>query len=102
MPSQGCKEVILERFPHRSRELDAYLINIIDLATKYTSKAYWQYHTRFAKQAASLRAGGIRVDWSVVDPIILHKAIASEHALFVIIARMPCTQLVDAYFLQCH
>ena len=30
------KEVILERFPHRSRELDVYLINIIDLATKYT------------------------------------------------------------------
>ena len=76
------KEVILERFPHRSRELDAYLINIIDLATKYTGKAYWQYHTQFSKQAASLWARGIRVDWSVIDPIILHKAIASERALF--------------------
>ena len=76
------KEVILERFPHRSREPDAYLINIIDLATKYTGKAYWQYHTQFSKQAASLWARGIRVDWSVVDPIILHKAIASERALF--------------------
>ena len=76
------KEVILERFPHRSRELDAYLINIIDLTTKYTGKAYWQYHTQFAKQAASLWARGIRADWSVVDPIILHKTIASERALF--------------------
>ena len=74
------KEVILERFPHRSR--DAYLTNIIDLATKYTGKAYWQYHTQFSKQAASLWARGIPVDWSVVDPIILHKAIASERALF--------------------
>ena len=54
----------------------------IDLATKYTGNSYWQYHTQFSKQAASLWARGIRVDWSAVDPIILHKAIASECALF--------------------
>ena len=76
------KEVILERFPHRSMELDAYLIKIIDLATKYTSNSYWQYHTQFSKQAGSLWARSIHVDWSAVDPIILHKAIASECALF--------------------
>ena len=57
-------------------------MNIIDLATKYTGKAYWQYHTQLTKQAVSLWARGISVDWSVVDPIILHKVIASECALF--------------------
>ena len=65
--------MILERFPHRA--------NIIDLATKSTGEAYWQYYTQFTKQAASLWGRGIRVDWSVVDPTILHKAIASERAL---------------------
>ena len=29
-------------------------------------------------QAASLWTCGIRADWSVIDPVILHKAIASQ------------------------
>ena len=48
------KEVILECFPERARELDAYMMTIVELATKYTGRAYWQYHIQFAKQAASL------------------------------------------------
>ena len=54
------KEVILERFPERARELDAYMMTV----------------------AASLWTRGIRADWSVTDPVILHKAIASEQAHF--------------------
>ena len=76
------KEVILERFPERARELDAYMMTIVELATKYTGRAYWQYHIQFAKQAASLWTRGVRADWSVIDPVILHKAIASERAHF--------------------
>ena len=76
------KEVILERFPERARELDAYMMTVVRLVTKYTGRTYWQYHIQFAKQAASLWTRGIRADWSVTDPVILHKAIASEQAHF--------------------
>ena len=76
------KEVILEPFPERARELDAYMMTIVELATRYTGRAYWKYHIQFAKQAASLWTCGIRADWSVIDPVILHKSIASERAHF--------------------
>ena len=76
------KEVILERFPNRARELDAYLLHIIELANSYTERTYWQYDNVFAKKAANLWANAVRLDWSVVDPILLHQAIASERAHF--------------------
>ena len=76
------KEVILERFSNRARELDADLLHIIELANSYTGRAYWQYHTAFAKKAANLWAHGVRLDWAVLDPILLHQAIASERAHF--------------------
>ena len=78
------KEVILERFLNRAIELDAYLLHIIELANSYTGRAYWQYHTAFTKKAANLWAHGVKVrlDWSVMDPILLHQAIASERAQF--------------------
>ena len=85
------KEVILECFPKRARELDAYLLHIIELANSYTGRAYWQYHTAFAKKAANLWAHGVRLDWAVVDPILLHQAIASERAHSVTIAKKRYT-----------
>ena len=40
----------MECFPNQTRELDAYLLHIIELANSYTGRAYWQYHTAFAKK----------------------------------------------------
>ena len=71
---------MLERFPERSGELDAYLAHILGLASSYTGNAYWHYHSLFTKKAASLRERGVKVHWGVPDPVLLHAAIASPRA----------------------
>ena len=50
------------------------------MASSYTGKAYWQYHTLFSFKAAGLWARGYKVNFSIVDPTILHAAIAYERA----------------------
>ena len=76
------KQVVLERFPRRADELDAYLLRILNLASTYTGLAYWHYHSLFLYKAATLWDRGYKVDWSVCDPELLHAAIASQKANF--------------------
>ena len=76
------KQVVLERFPRRADELDAYVLRILNLASTYTGLAYWHYHSLFSHKAATLWDRGYKVDWSVCDPELLHAAIASQKANF--------------------
>ena len=57
------KDVMLERFPEQSEELDAYLAHILGLACSYTGNAYLHYHSLFTKKAASLWERGVKVHW---------------------------------------
>ena len=50
------------------------------MASSYTGKAYWQYHTLFSSKAAGLWARGYKVNFSIVDPTLLHASIAYEKA----------------------
>ena len=76
------KQVVLERFPRRADELDAYLLRILNLASKYTGLAYWHYHLLFSHKVATLWDRGYKVDWSVCDSELLHATIASQKANF--------------------
>ena len=71
---------MLEHFPERSGELDAYLAHILGLSCSYTGNAYWHYHSLFTKKAASLWERWVKVHWGVPDPVLLHAAIASQRA----------------------
>lgn len=47
-------------------ELDLYERDIIDMATRYPGKGFYEYHRQFSLMAAShLRFNNIMVDWSV-------------------------------------
>ena len=74
------KDVMLKRFREQSGELDAYLAHILGLASSYMGNAYWHYHSLFTKKAASLWKRGVKVDWGVRDPVLLHAVIASQRA----------------------
>ena len=72
------KDVMLEHFPERSEELDAYLAHILGLACSYTGNAYWHNHSLFTKKAASLLERRVKVHWGIPDPVL--SAIASQRA----------------------
>ena len=61
---------------------DSYLLRILNLASTYTSLAYWHYHSLFSHKAATLWDRGYKVDWSVCDPELLHAAITSQKSNF--------------------
>ncbi|CAC5426343.1 unnamed protein product [Mytilus coruscus] len=53
-------------FPHRRSELDLYERDLVDMATRYPGKGFYEYHKRFSADAAAhLRHNKIPVDWSI-------------------------------------
>ena len=55
-------------FIHRHVELDLYERDIVDMATRYPGRGFYDYHRQFSLQAsAQLRYNNVLVDWSIRD-----------------------------------
>lgn len=53
-------------YPQRQVELDLTTRDIIDMATRYPRKGFYEYHIQFSLMSAShLKFNNILVDWSV-------------------------------------
>ena len=60
------KNIMCSVYPQRRNELDLYERDIVDMATRYSGRCFYEYHRQFSlKAAAHLRYNNILVDWSV-------------------------------------
>ncbi|CAC5392902.1 unnamed protein product [Mytilus coruscus] len=60
------KNIMCTTFPHHRSELDLYERDLVDMATRYPGKGFYEYHKRFSADAAAhLRHNKIPVDWSI-------------------------------------
>ncbi|MES9903292.1 MAG: hypothetical protein ABW168_11545 [Sedimenticola sp.] len=60
------KNIMCQAHPNRRVELDLYERDIIDMATRYGEKGFYEYHKVFSAQAAAnLKFNNIKVDWSI-------------------------------------
>ncbi|CAG2254395.1 ANK [Mytilus edulis] len=60
------KSVMCSAFPHRRSELDSYERDIVDIASRYPGKGFYEYHRRFSLDAAALmRFNNMAVDWFI-------------------------------------
>lgn len=60
------KNIMCETYPSRRLELDLYERDIIDMATRYNGRGFYEYHKTFSAQAAAhLRYSNKKVDWSI-------------------------------------
>ena len=61
-----CKSIMCSAYPNRRNELDLHERDIVDMASRYPGKGFYEYHRQFSLQAAAhLRYNIIAVDWSV-------------------------------------
>ncbi|XP_052713846.1 uncharacterized protein LOC128187444 [Crassostrea angulata] len=75
------KNVMCEAYPQRRVELDLYERDIIDMATRYPGKGFYEYHRQFSLMAAShLRFYNIMVDWSVRNNTLFCNIFANAKA----------------------
>ena len=62
------KHIMCSVFAHRHIELDIYERDIVDMASRYPGKGFYDYHRQFSLQASSqLRYNNVPVDWSIRD-----------------------------------
>ena len=61
------KKVMCEVYPERHDELDSYLHEIVDMATRYPGLIFYEYHRQFSVRAASRLERGVKVNWAVRD-----------------------------------
>ncbi|XP_033119144.1 uncharacterized protein LOC117118615 [Anneissia japonica] len=60
------KNILGNVYPQRREELDKYERDIVDMATRYPGKGFYEYHKQFSLTAAAhLRYNDILVDWSI-------------------------------------
>ncbi|XP_033730724.1 uncharacterized protein LOC117320169 [Pecten maximus] len=60
------KNILCSVHSSRRVEMDLYERDIIDMATRYNGKGFYEYHCQFSKRAAAhLRYQNILVDWSI-------------------------------------
>ncbi|CAC5398467.1 unnamed protein product [Mytilus coruscus] len=53
---------------HRRVELDTFLQDVIDMATKFKGNIFYEYHKAFAKKVAAVKlTKSLIVDWSIRD-----------------------------------
>ncbi|KAK3099253.1 hypothetical protein FSP39_001635 [Pinctada imbricata] len=75
------KSVMCSAFPQRRQELDLYERDIVDMATRYPGKAFYEYHKQFSLTAAAhLRYNNILVDWSIRNKSLFCNIFANSKA----------------------
>ncbi|CAC5421700.1 unnamed protein product [Mytilus coruscus] len=61
------KNIVCE-FEDRRVELEIFLQDIIEMATKFKGNIFYEYHKAFAKKAAAIKlTKGLTTDWSIRD-----------------------------------
>ena len=75
------KRIMCGAYPQRSQELDWYLCDIVDIASKFGDQAAYEYHKLFsARAAALLTERKIKVDWSYRDQAIFSLVVSGRPA----------------------
>ena len=75
------KRIMCGAYPQRSKELDWYLCDIVDIASKFGDQAAYEYHKLFSARAASLLTERkIKVDWSYRDQAIFSLMVSGRPA----------------------
>lgn len=75
------KNVMCEAFPVRRRELDAYQRDMIEMAHRFGSQSFYEYHRAFSGRAAALLSTyNIKVDWSQRDTKLFCSIFAGHKA----------------------
>ena len=60
------KNIMCEAYPSRRVELDMYERDVVDMATRYQGRGFYEYHKTFSAEAAAhLRYSNKKVDWSI-------------------------------------
>ena len=74
--------VMCQGYPHRKGELDAYLTEIIGMATDFGAGTFYEYHKMFSARAATLLLNhNVKLDWSVRDNDMYCKLFAGRRAI---------------------
>ena len=75
------KRIMCGVYPQRSKELDWYLCDIVDVAQKFDDQAAYEYYKLFsARVAALLTELKIKVDWSYRDQAIFSLVVSGRPA----------------------
>ena len=75
------KNVICQFACHRREELDKYMSNIIDLASKYPGSCFYEYHLQFSSRSAYyLEHMCTPIDWGIMDERLLTHIVAGRRA----------------------
>jgi hypothetical protein len=62
------RDELCETFPHKRKELDAYMSFIVSLSQQYGGSVFYNYHLKFSKKAAYYtNMLNVQVDWSKPD-----------------------------------
>ena len=64
-------DIITEVYPNRRTELDAYLSDMIKMASRYPGFRYYEYHNAFSEKASQyLQEKGIKIFWGARDQVL--------------------------------
>ncbi|KAK3083306.1 hypothetical protein FSP39_019047 [Pinctada imbricata] len=75
------KAVMCSVYPSRRAELDSYERDIVEMATRYPGKGFYEYHKQFSLTAAAhLRYNNILVDWSIRNNSLFCNIFANTRA----------------------
>ena len=75
------KSIMCESYPLRRLELDLYERDIVDMATRYQGRGFYEYHKTFSAEAAAhLRYSNKKVDWSVRNNKLFTSIFVSHRA----------------------
>jgi len=73
------KNIMCSIYPHRRAELDLYERDIVDMATRYGGRGFYEYHKQFSLRAAAhLRYQNIQVDWSIRNNTLFCNIFANQ------------------------
>ena len=76
------KNIMCDTYPARRQELDLYERDIVDMATKYNGKGFYEYHKAFSAQAAAhLKFSNKKVDWSIRNNKLFASIFVNQPAL---------------------
>ena len=75
------KRIMCGAYPQRSKELNWYLCDIVDIASKFGDQAAYEYHKLFSARATALLTElKIKVDWSYRDQVIFSLVVSGRPA----------------------
>ena len=74
--------VMCQGYPHQKGGMDAYLTEIIGMATNFGAGTFYEYHKMFSTRVATLLLNhNVKLDWSVRDNDMYCKLFAGRRAI---------------------